>query len=159
MVLKRRTHLATEIGGIAGALPPVIGWTSVSGTIDPHSILLFIIMFFWQPPHFWALAMRHEKDYEMARIPVLPLVRPQRLHFRFLLYLSLLFIASITPYIAGMSGWIYLLSAITTGILFLVIYSFSPISKKQLKVDMFSYSIVYITIIFFILMIDTKKAI
>ncbi len=156
VILKRRTPLATEIGGIAGALPPVIGWTSITGTFNIPSLFLFLIMFFWQPPHFWALALRYKGDYSRANIPVLTLTHSANsINFRLLIYISLLLIASIIPYLAEVSGWRYLLSALFGGGMFLVIYFFTFILKKNLKIDMFLYSVLYLGILFTFLLIDT----
>ncbi len=158
VILKRRTPLATEIGGIAGALPPVIGWTSITGTLNTLPLLLFLILFFWQPPHFWALALRNMDDYRKARLPVLTLTHSEGgINLRLLIYLLLLLIASIIPYLSGMGGWMYLLSAIFGGVTFLVIYFLAFILKRNLKIDMFLYSVLYLSTLFVFLLIDHKN--
>ncbi|MDH3768942.1 MAG: heme o synthase, partial [Gammaproteobacteria bacterium] len=107
--LKHATPQNIVIGGAAGAAPPVLGWTAISGQIDPHALLLFVIIFTWTPPHFWALAISRRKEYMNAGVPMLPVTHGEaftRLHI--LLYTLLLVIASVLPYLTGMSGAVYL---------------------------------------------------
>src|SRR5678810_1001044 len=117
--LKRATPQNIVIGGAAGAAPPVLGWAAVTGTVDPNALLLFLIIFAWTPPHFWALAIARRDDYARAGIPMLPVaygVAFTRLHI--LLYTILLVIVTLLPYLTGMSGLIYLVAAIVLGSLF-----------------------------------------
>ena len=118
--LKHVTPQNIVIGGAAGAAPPVLGWTAVTGSADPHSLLLFLIIFAWTPPHFWALAIARRKDYAKAGIPMLPVtygVEFTQLHI--LLYTIILFIVTLLPYLTEMSGLIYLVSAVVGGVVFL----------------------------------------
>ena len=115
--LKHVTPQNIVIGGAAGAAPPVLGWTAVTGSADPHSLLLFLIIFAWTPPHFWALAIARRKDYAKAGIPMLPVaygVEFTQLHI--LLYTILLFIVTLLPYLTGMSGLLYLAAAVVLGV-------------------------------------------
>ena len=115
--LKHVTPQNIVIGGAAGAAPPVLGWTAVTNSIDPHALLLFLIIFAWTPPHFWALAIARRDDYARAGIPMLPVaygVEFTRLHI--LLYTILLVIVTLLPYLTGMSGLIYLAVAVVLGV-------------------------------------------
>ena len=156
MFLKRATPQNIVIGGAAGAAPPVLGWTAVSGQLDPHALLLFLIIFAWTPPHFWALAIARRKDYENAGIPMLPVthgVAFTRLHI--LLYTLILFIVSLLPYLTGMSGMMYLFGAVALGVGFLY-FTISLLKTDETAAAMrtFSYSIWYLTGIFACLLAD-----
>ncbi len=123
--LKRATSQNIVIGGAAGAAPPVLGWTAVTNSIDPHALLLFLIIFVWTPPHFWALAIARRDDYAKAGIPMLPVthgVEYTRLHV--LLYTVLLTIVTLLPYLTQMSGLIYLAAAVVLNAGFLY-YAFA----------------------------------
>ncbi len=114
--LKHATPQNIVIGGAAGAAPPVLGWTAVTGSVDPHALLLFLIIFTWTPPHFWALAIARRDEYAKAGIPMLPVAYSSdftRLHI--LLYTILLVIVTLLPYLTGMSGLIYLAAALILG--------------------------------------------
>ena len=103
--LKRATPQNIVIGGAAGAAPPVLGWTAVTGDVDPHALLLFLIIFTWTPPHFWALAIARRADYERADIPMLPVTHGEELTKSFVVYYTiLLLIVTVLPYITGMTG-------------------------------------------------------
>ena len=120
MWLKHATPQNIVIGGAAGAAPPVLGWTAVTGQVDPHALLLFLIIFTWTPPHFWALAIARRDEYAKAGIPMLPVaysIEFTRLHI--LLYTILLVIVTLLPYLTGMSGLIYLAAALVLGGFFL----------------------------------------
>ena len=119
--LKHATPQNIVIGGAAGAAPPVLGWTAVTGHVDPHALLLFLIIFTWTPPHFWALAIARRDEYAQAGIPMLPVAYGAdftRLHI--LLYTILLVIVTLLPYLTGMSGLIYLAAALVLGGVFSV---------------------------------------
>ena len=156
MFLKRATPQNIVIGGAAGAAPPVLGWTAVTGTLEPNSLLLFLIIFVWTPPHFWALAIYRRDDYAAADIPMLPVthgVAFTRLHI--LLYTILLFIVTMLPYLVGMSGVFYLIGAVLLGLGFLyytILMYFNH--EDQLAMQTFSYSIVYLMILFAFLLVD-----
>ena len=156
MYLKRATPQNIVIGGAAGAAPPVLGWTAVTGTLDPHSLLLFLIIFAWTPPHFWALAIYRCKDYASVDIPMLPVthgVEFTRLHI--LLYTIVLTIVSILPFLTYMSGPVYLFGALLldAGFLYYAIRMQKDTSDR-LAMQTFSYSIVYLMALFAILLID-----
>lgn len=156
MFLKRATPQNIVIGGAAGAAPPVLGWTAVTGTLDPHSLLLFLIIFAWTPPHFWALAIYRRNDYASVDIPMLPVthgVKFTRLHI--LLYTIVLFIITLLPYLTYMSGFVYLTGAILLGggfLYYAIRMQFDHSDRLAMKT--FSYSIVYLMALFALLLID-----
>jgi len=155
--LKHVTPQNIVIGGAAGAAPPVLGWTAVTGSVDPHALLLFLIIFAWTPPHFWALAIARRADYARAGIPMLPVaygVEFTRLHI--LLYTILLVIVTLLPYLTGMTGLIYLATAAALGAVF-VRYAVAlrrPGSSAELPMKVFRYSINYLMLLFAALLID-----
>jgi protoheme IX farnesyltransferase len=155
--LKRRTPQNIVIGGAAGAAPPVLGWTAVTGSVAPHALLLFLIIFAWTPPHFWALAIARRDDYARAGIPMLPVaygVAFTRLHI--LLYTILLVIVTLLPYLTGMSGLIYLVAAIVLGSLFTrhAIALWRRDSAEHLPMTVFRYSVNYLMWLFAALLVD-----
>ena len=151
VLLKRRTTLATEIGGISGALPPVIGWTSVKGSIE-----LFAIIYLWQPPHFWSLASRYRDDYKRAGIPTLPVkVSRDETNLRSLHYVFSLVMVSFLPYITGMCGKLYLYISLILGISYISLYIMTFILKRDLSRLLFSYSITYLSLIFISIFVDS----
>ena len=156
MFLKRATPQNIVIGGAAGAAPPVLGWTAVSNSLDPHALLLFLIIFAWTPPHFWALAIARRKDYENADIPMLPVTHGldfTRLHI--LLYTLLLFIITLLPYLTGMSGITYLFGALTLGGGFLYFtVKLLRTAEEAAAMHTFSYSIWYLMGLFAVLLAD-----
>lgn len=157
MWLKRATPQNIVIGGAAGAMPPVLGWTAVTGSVDPHSLLLFLIVFVWTPPHFWALAIHRHRDYARADIPMLPVTHGlPYTRLQVLLYTALLLVVSLLPFITRMSGWIYLIGALLFGGLFLA-YAWrlyiNP-GDERLPMRTFSYSIWYLAGIFSVLLLD-----
>ena len=156
MYLKRATPQNIVIGGAAGAAPPVLGWTAITGSLDPSSLLLFLIIFTWTPPHFWALAIYRRKEYAKANIPMLPVthgVKFTSLHI--LLYTIVLFIASLLPYITLMSGPVYLVGALVLGIWFLYYaVKMQTDSSDELAMRTFSFSIVYLLALFAFLLAD-----
>ena len=156
MFLKRATPQNIVIGGAAGAAPPVLGWTAVTGTLDPNSLLLFLIIFAWTPPHFWALAIYRRDDYASVNVPMLPVthgVEFTRLHI--LLYTIILFIVSLLPYLVGMSGLFYLVGAVLLGGGFLYYaIRMQYEHEDRLAMQTFSFSIIYLMIMFAVLLID-----
>ncbi|HEX5757141.1 MAG TPA: heme o synthase, partial [Arenimonas sp.] len=118
--LKRATPQNIVIGGLAGAAPPALGWTAVTGSLDPHALLLVLIIFVWTPPHFWALAIFRRDDYARAMVPMLPVVYGvEYTRWQILFYTVLLLIATLLPWITGMSGLFYLGGAVVLGGVFL----------------------------------------
>jgi protoheme IX farnesyltransferase len=156
MYLKRATPQNIVIGGAAGAMPPVLGWAAVTNEIHPHALLLFLIIFIWTPPHFWALAVYRHKDYEHVNIPMLPVTHGlafTRLHIS--LYTILLLIVTILPYLTGMSGLIYLVSAVLLNIRFMYLaFKLQVTADMQLSIRTFVYSITYLMLLFAALLID-----
>jgi len=115
--LKRATPQNIVIGGLAGAAPPLLGWTAVTNSIDPNSLLLVLIIFAWTPPHFWALAIHRKDDYAKENIPMLPVTHGvQFTKLQFILYTIILILVSLLPFVVMMSGILYFLSALILGI-------------------------------------------
>ncbi|MEY4718069.1 MAG: hypothetical protein RL563_687 [Pseudomonadota bacterium] len=154
--LKKMTPQNIVIGGAAGAAPPVLGWTAMTGEIHPHALLLFLIIFVWTPPHFWALAIARRDEYAKVEIPMLPVTHGVEFtRLQILLYTILLLISTLLPYLTGMSGLIYLISALILGLGFLY-YAIQMMRNKDNKTAMrtFGYSIIYLMLIFSALLID-----
>ncbi|HET9694429.1 MAG TPA: heme o synthase [Steroidobacteraceae bacterium] len=155
--LKHVTPQNIVIGGAAGAAPPVLGWTAVTGSADPHALLLFLIIFAWTPPHFWALAIARRRDYAKAGIPMLPVaygVEFTRLHI--LLYTILLFIVTLLPYLTGMCGLLYLAVALVLNVIFVryAVRLRRADAPEQLPMQVFRYSINYLMLLFAALLVD-----
>ena len=154
--LKRATPQNIVIGGLAGAAPPLLGWTSVTNSIDPNALLLVLIIFVWTPPHFWALAIYRKDDYARESIPMLPVTHGVRFtKLQIILYTVLLLLVSLLPFIVLMSGNIYLFSALGLGLFYL--YSSIKMyltDDDEYPMTSFKYSIYYIFLIFFALLVD-----
>jgi len=156
LYLKRATPQNIVIGGIFGATPPLLGWCAMTNEVHPYALLLALIVFVWTPPHFWALAIARREEYAKVNIPMLPVTHgPEFTRLQILLYTILLMIVTLLPYLTGMSGLIYLVSAVLLGLGF-IYYAVSMMRKKDNKTAMktFVYSIVYITLLFAALLID-----
>ncbi len=154
--LKRATPQNIVIGGAAGAMPPVLGWTAVTGTLDPQSLLLFLIIFVWTPPHFWALAIHRCGDYARANVPMLPVTHGIAFtRLQILLYTVLLVLVSLLPYVTRMSGPLYLVTALILGGVFLY-YAINLFRGRDdgLPMRTFIYSIYYLMGIFSALLLD-----
>lgn len=156
LFLKRATPQNIVIGGLAGAAPPLLGWTAVSGEIHGHALLLVLIIFAWTPPHFWALAVHRQAEYAKAKIPMLPVTHGDkytRLHI--LLYTIILQLVTLMPFVTGMSGWLYLLGALVLGFGFLYWAVVLYIGRKaNAGMDTFKYSIVYLMALFVVMLVD-----
>jgi protoheme IX farnesyltransferase len=154
--LKRATPQNIVIGGAAGAAPPVLGWTAVTGEVHADALLLFLIVFVWTPPHFWALAIARRDDYEKVGIPMLPVTHGDEFTRQFiLLYTILLVLVTVLPYLSGLSGLIYLVTALTLGVRFLYFSIRLKVdSRRDLPMRVFRYSINYLMILFAALLID-----
>ena len=154
--LKRATPQNIVIGGAAGAAPPVLGWTAVTNEVDGYALLLFLIIFTWTPPHFWALAVARRSDYERAGIPMLPVTHGEPLTKSFIIYYTiLLLLVTVMPYITGMSGTFYLLGALLLGAGFMYYalqLKFAP--RQDSPMTTFHYSITYLMALFSFLLID-----
>jgi protoheme IX farnesyltransferase len=154
--LKRATPQNIVIGGAAGAAPPVLGWTAVTGAIDHNALILFLIIFVWTPPHFWALAIHRRSDYAAVDIPMLPVTHG--VHFtrwHILFYTILLVIVTTLPYLTGMSGLFYLAGVTVLNIGFLW-YALRLLrdNDERLPMQTFGYSIIYLMVLFAFLLID-----
>ena len=156
MFLKRATPQNIVIGGLAGAAPPLLGWTAVTGNINGHALLLVLIIFAWTPPHFWALAIHRKEEYAAVGIPMLPVthgVAFTKLHI--LLYTILMFLVTLLPFATRMSGPLYLLGALVLGGGFLY-WAIELMRGKNPNAPMetFKYSIVYLMSLFVVMLVD-----
>ncbi len=154
--LKPATPLNIVIGGASGAMPPILGWAAVNNVVSPESLILFLIIFAWTPPHFWALALYRRAEYAKVGMPMLPVTHGEeftRLHI--LLYTIILFAVALMPYGYGMSGLIYLVSSLLLNIVFMA-YAIGLYRKysDELARSMFRYSILYLSLLFAALLID-----
>jgi protoheme IX farnesyltransferase len=154
--LKRATPQNIVIGGLSGAMPPMLGWTAVTGTIDSGALLLVLIIFAWTPPHFWPLAIHRKKDYAKTDIPMLPVTHGEEItKLHTLLYTIIMLIVSILPYLTGMSGLPYLLAALVLGAGFLYYSILLMVTQRpQVAMQTFRYSIFYLIALFVALLID-----
>jgi protoheme IX farnesyltransferase len=154
--LKRATPQNIVIGGAAGAAPPVLGWAAVTNSIDPNALLLFLIIFAWTPPHFWALAIARREEYAKVGVPMLPVaygVELTRLHI--LLYTVLLSLVTVLPWLTGMSGLIYSLAAVVLNAVFLgYAWRLYRTGRSDLPMRTFRWSISYLGFLFAALLID-----
>jgi len=159
MWLKQRTSQNIVIGGAAGAFPPIIGWTIATGGITLEPILLFLIIFFWTPSHFWALSLYKTEDYNNAKIPMLPVVSGiKTTKINIFVYAIILFFISITPYFFDYSGIIYLVSSVLLGSYYVYLCYKLLVEKEEEKTiakKIFIYSILYLFLIFMIILIDS----
>lgn len=156
LFLKRMTPQNIVIGGLAGAMPPLLGWTAVTGQVDGHALLLVLIIFAWTPPHFWALAIHRKEEYAKAGIPMLPVTHGNRYtELHILLYTLVLLAVSLLPFVTGMSGVIYLVGALALGLRFLQ-YSVRLLrgDDRRVAMDTFKYSITYLMALFVVLLVD-----
>ncbi|AOI58584.1 protoheme IX farnesyltransferase [Burkholderia diffusa] len=156
LLLKPMTPQNIVIGGASGAMPPALGWAAVTGAVPGDAWILVLIIFVWTPPHFWVLALYRRKDYENAGLPMLPVTHGEkytRLHI--LLYTVILFAVALMPFISGMSGAVYLTSAVLLGAVFLA-YAWKIYRdySDALARKAFRYSIVYLSLLFAALLVD-----
>ena len=161
--LKRRTPQNIVIGGAAGALPPVIGWAAATGEVGLAPVLLFLIIFFWTPPHFWALALFRDQDYRRAGLPMLPVVAGRRAAKRQMLaYTVLLLPLTLAPWAFGLAGWAYGATAVVLGAMF-VLSAVRVLREREAAGDkaarqMFGFSLLYLFMIFAMLILDRAGA-
>ncbi|MDQ2070163.1 heme o synthase [Natronospira sp. AB-CW4] len=159
--LKRATPQNIVIGGAAGAAPPVLGWAAITGEVHPHALLLFLIIFTWTPPHFWALAIHRREEYAKVDMPMLPVTHG--VHFtgwHIIFYTVLLILVTLLPWLTGMSGLLYLASAVILGVAFLaytIALKRDPDSRWPMKT--FGFSITYLILLFAALMVDHYLAV
>jgi protoheme IX farnesyltransferase len=157
MYLKRATPQNIVLGGAAGAAPPLLGWTAVTGSVDTEALLLFLIIFVWTPPHFWALAIRRREEYAKADIPMLPVTHGVLFtKIQILLYTVLLVVVTMMPFIVQMSGLIYLAGALALGVGFLyyAIKLYRDEQPNAIAMKTFGYSIFYLSLLFAFLLAD-----
>ena len=156
LVLKPATPQNIVIGGASGAMPPVLGWAAVSGEVSTEAMLLFLIIFAWTPPHFWALALYRTEDYARAGVPMLPVTHGKAYtRLQVLLYTLILFAVTLLPYVVRMSGWLYLGAAIALGGVFVayalrIYFAYSDLVAQKT----FRYSIAYLAALFAALLVD-----
>ena len=156
MFLKYTTPQNIVWGGAAGAMPPLLGWVAITGEVSLEPIFLFLIIFIWTPPHFWALAIHRKKEYEQAKIPMLPVTHGiAHTKLQVLLYTLVLFVVSLLPYFFGFSQLLYLLAAALLNIGF-VYYAWGLYRSENNKLAMktFAYSITYLMLLFTFLLLD-----
>lgn len=153
--LKRRTSFANQIGGIAGALPPVIGYVAVTQGLDIHALILFAIVAIWQQPHALSIALKYKDEYAKACIPVVPVAKGVRsTKVRIVAYTVLLLLVSILPYLYGTAGSIYLAVSVLLTIVYLAIAVRFLLSRRECDMFLFFYSIIHITVLFAAIVLD-----
>jgi protoheme IX farnesyltransferase len=154
--LKRATPQNIVIGGLAGAVPPLLGWTAVTGEIHGHALLLVLIIFAWTPPHFWALAVHRKDEYAKAEIPMLPVTHGEKYtRISILLYTVLMILVTLLPFAVGMSGWLYISGSLILGAGFLYWAIVMMLDRNpNAGMDTFKYSIVYLMALFIIMLVD-----
>ncbi|MET0679414.1 MAG: heme o synthase [Burkholderiales bacterium] len=156
VILKPLTPQNIVIGGASGAMPPVLGWAAVTGQVAPEALLLFLIIFAWTPPHFWSLALYRAEEYARAGLPMLPVTHGRKFtQLHVLLYTLILAAASVMPFVYGMSGWLYLATAVVLGAVFIayavrIYVEYSDALARRT----FRYSIVYLAALFAALLVD-----
>jgi protoheme IX farnesyltransferase len=159
MWLKRFTPQNIVIGGAAGAFPPMIGWAAATGTIGLESILLFLIIFFWTPPHFWALSLFRSDDYARAGIPMLPVVAgADETKRQILIYSAILFLVGVSPWLSGFAGALYaVVSAVTGGMMMALsvrLYRSEDAQADRIAKQLFGFSILYLFALFAVLLVE-----
>jgi heme o synthase len=154
--LKRATPQNIVIGGAAGAAPPVLGWTAVTGAVDPDALLLFLVIFAWTPPHFWALAIARREEYARVGIPMLPVTHGVAYTKQFIWYYTvLLSVVTLLPFVTGMSGWFYLAAAAALDALFLRhAWMLLRSERADLPMRTFRFSINYLALLFAAFLVD-----
>ena len=156
LVLKPLTPQNIVIGGASGAMPPVLGWAAMRNDVGPEALMMFLIIFLWTPPHFWALALYRAEDYRKSGLPMLPITHGAEFtRLQVLLYTLVLFAATLLPFVYGMSGWLYLLSAVALGAVFIAYAAqlwrdYSDALARRA----FRFSILYLSLLFAALLVD-----
>ncbi len=156
MYLKKATPQNIVIGGLAGATPPLLGWTSVTNSIDPHGLLLVLIIYTWTPPHFWALAIHRRDDYAKVNLPMLPVTHGiEFTKYAILGYTILMILVTLLPYLAYMRGLIYLIAALLLGLYFLyMVMQLMFTERHNIAIRTFVYSINYLMLLFIAMVVD-----
>jgi len=156
MYLKKATPQNIVIGGLAGATPPLLGWVAVTNSIDPHGLLLVLIIYTWTPPHFWALAIHRRDDYAKVNLPMLPVTHGiEFTKYSILAYTVLMFMSTLLPYLIFLRGWIYLVAAVVLGAYFFYKVFMLMFSKREnAAITTFVYSINYLMLLFIAMVVD-----
>jgi protoheme IX farnesyltransferase len=156
VLLKQATPQNIVIGGASGAMPPVLGWAAATGEVSIEAMLLFLIIFAWTPPHFWALALYRTEDYAKAGVPMLPVTHGKPYtRLQVLLYTLILFAVTLLPFVVRMSGWLYLAAALLLGGVFLAYaVGIYRAYSDALAQKTFRYSILYLALLFAALLVD-----
>jgi protoheme IX farnesyltransferase len=156
MYLKRATPQNITIGGLAGAIPPLLGWTAMTNEVHPNALLLVLLIFTWTPPHFWALAIHRKDEYAKVNIPMLPVTHGVSFtKTQILLYTVLLFVVGLLPYLVGMSNWLYLIGAVVLNLVFFAYaWKLKFNADEETAMDTFKFSIVHLMALFIILLLD-----
>ncbi|KQM80301.1 heme o synthase [Xylophilus sp. Leaf220] len=156
VILKPLTPQNIVIGGASGAMPPVLGWSAMTGDVGPEALILFLIIFLWTPPHFWALALYRVEDYRKSGLPMLPVTHGNEFtRLQVLLYTLILFAGCLMPFIYGMSSWIYLAAAVVLGAGF-CLYAFRlwRAYSDELARRTFRFSLIHLSLLFAALLVD-----
>jgi len=156
VILKPLTPQNIVIGGASGAMPPVLGWAAMTGDVGPEALILFLIIFLWTPPHFWALALYRVEDYRKSGLPMLPVTHGSEFtRLQILLYTGVLFAACLLPFVYGMSSWLYLLTAIVLSIWFCA-YAWRLLRNYSdaLARTTFRFSLIHLSVLFAALLLD-----
>ena len=156
VVLKPATPQNIVIGGASGAMPPVLGWAAMTGNVGPEALILFLIIFLWTPPHFWALALYRVEDYRESGLPMLPVTHgSQYTRLQILLYTIVLFAAGLLPFMYGMSSWLYLVAAVSLGAGFIA-YAIALYRNysDELSRRTFRFSLWHLSLLFLALLVD-----
>ena len=156
VILKPLTPQNIVIGGASGAMPPVLGWAAMTGEVAPEALILFLIIFLWTPPHFWALALYRVEDYKKSGLPMLPVTHGNEFtRLQILLYTLVLFAACMLPFIYQMSGWFYLISAVILSVWFcLYAYRLWRQYSDELARATFKFSLIHLSLLFAAFLID-----
>ncbi len=156
VILKPLTPQNIVIGGASGAMPPVLGWAAMAGNVGPEALILFLIIFLWTPPHFWALALYRVEDYRKSGLPMLPVTHGNEFtRLMVLLYTFILFAACLMPYVYGMSSWIYLIAALGLSVGFcLYAYRLWRNYSDALARQTFRFSLIHLSVLFAALLVD-----
>jgi protoheme IX farnesyltransferase len=156
VILKPLTPQNIVIGGASGAMPPVLGWAAITGAVDPEALILFLIIFLWTPPHFWALALYRIDDYRKSGLPMLPVTHGSEFtRLQILLYTLLLMAACLMPFAYGMSSWLYLVVAVVLSVGF-IYYAIALMRQysDELARKTFRFSLIHLSVLFAALLVD-----
>jgi protoheme IX farnesyltransferase len=156
VILKPLTPQNIVIGGASGAMPPVLGWAAMTGEVGPEALILFLIIFLWTPPHFWALALYRVEDYRKSGLPMLPVTHGNEFtRLQILLYTIVLFASCLLPFIYQMSGWFYLVSAVMLSLVFCAYaYRLWREYSDELARATFKFSLIHLSLLFAAFLID-----